>query len=179
MSAPTLNIRDAAEADLDAVREIYNHEVRNSICTFGTQTINREGMIKWYASRDMSRHPLLVCDRGGEIAGWASLSKWSDRAAYDKAGETSVYVHADHRGTGVGRALYDELIHRARAIGYRVLIARVAVPNPSSERLHEAVGFVDVGLMREIGEKFGRLIDVRLMDLHLQHGDRAGGSGLP
>jgi phosphinothricin acetyltransferase len=174
MSAHTTHIRDATTAHLEAIRDIYNREVRESICTFDTQEASADRMRAWFDSHRDGHHPILVSHREGTIAGWASISAWSSRSAYEKVGETSVYVHRDHRGHGVGRTLYDELIDRAHSLGYRVLLARVAVPNPPSERLHEAVGFADIGLMREIGEKFGCLIDVRLMDMHLAHPSERG-----
>lgn len=174
MGAQEMHIREATLDDLEAIRAIYNREVREFICTFDTQEADAPRMKSWFESREDGRYPILVCERHGSIAGWASLSTWSNRSAYNKTGEASVYVHHDHRGHRVGRALYEDLIARARALGYRVLIARVAVPNPTSERLHESMGFRDIGLMREVGEKFGRRIDVRLMDMHL---DRAPDGG--
>ncbi|MEQ9617388.1 MAG: N-acetyltransferase family protein [Phycisphaerales bacterium] len=164
-------IRLAGAGDLDAICAIYNREVETSICTFDTEPRTGERASRWFEQYRHERFPLTVCDVGGEVAGWASISKWSDRCAYDKAGETSVYVHAAHRGRGYARLLYADLIERARTVGYRVLLARLAIPNPSTERLHESVGFRDIGIMRNIGEKFGRLIDVRFMDLQLDEPD--------
>jgi len=168
-------IRLATLADLDAVCEIYNHEVRTSRCTFDTDPMEGECAIGWFNSHPSDRFPLTVCESNSVIVGWASLSSWSVRCAYDKAAETSVYVHKDARGQGLSSLLYADLIARARALGYRVLLARVALPNAASERLHESVGFQEIGIMRNIGEKFGELVDVRLMDLQLAETEPGAG----
>jgi len=160
-------VRPAVAGDLGRICEIYNHEVLHSACTFDTELLEGERSRAWFRTHSPDKHPIIVLEAAGEIAGWASLSAWSGRCAYDKAAETSVYIHQDHRGKGYARILYEALIEKSRSLGCRVLIARLALPNPASERLHESVGFSEIGLMRNIGEKFGRLIDVRLMDMQL------------
>jgi phosphinothricin acetyltransferase len=161
------SIRDAATRDLDAIFAIYNREVEESTATFDTEprVVGIDDV--WLTDRDASRHPVLVASVEGEVVGWASLSPWSSRPAYARTAEESVYVRADHRGRGVGRTLLDALIERARAGGLGVLVARIAEARPESVRLHESLGFERVGTMRACGEKFGRLLDVELMDLHL------------
>jgi len=165
--AQTPTVRLSTLDDLASICEIYNHEVLNSSCTFDTEPLEGRRAEAWFRSHTKPQYPLTVCVCSGIVVGWASLSAWSGRCAYDKAAETSVYIQQKHRGRGYSTVLYEDLIARARALGYRVLIARLALPNPASERLHERVGFTDIGLMRNIGEKFGELIDVRLMDMQL------------
>lgn len=98
---------------------------------------------------------------------WASLSSWSARQAYDGAAESSVYVAPGAQGRGVGRALMGELVAGVRAEGIGVIVARVVDQNPAGVRFHERVGCSTAGIVPRIWEKFGRLLDVRLMDLHL------------
>ncbi len=160
-------IRLATIEDLDAICAIYNHEVAHTTATFDTEPRAGERAAAWFTGHDPARHPITVCESGGVVAGWASLSAWSERCAYDGAAETSVYVQTEFRGRGIARLLYDDLIERAKRHGFTVLLARLAIPNKPTERLHEAVGFREIGVMRRIGEKFGERIDVRLMDLHL------------
>lgn len=159
-------VRDALASDADAINAIYNHEVEHGTATFDTEPITHQRRLQWLATHG-PRHPVLVAERSGVVAGWASLSPWSPRRAYDRTAEVSVYVSPDHRGAGVGRQLLAELIDRARVVGLAVLIARIAGPGEASSRLHRAAGFEPVGLMRRVGEKFGRLIDVEILDLHL------------
>ncbi|MCC6228243.1 MAG: N-acetyltransferase [Phycisphaerales bacterium] len=161
-------IREANDADLDAIFAIYEREVLTGTATFDTETKSPAQRAEWLATHRSPRTPAIVAEvHGGVIAGWASLSPWSNRCAYARAAENSVYVHADHRGKGVGGALLDDLIARARRTGLGVILARVVEGNPASVTLHESRGFQTIGIMRRVGEKFGRILDVRLMDLHL------------
>ncbi len=160
-------IRHASPEDLSAIFEIYDREVLHGTATFDTEPKSPAERLAWFREHAGPRRPLLVGEVEGRVAGWASLSAWSARCAYARAAENSVYVHADYRGLGLGRLLLDTLIERARAAGLGVLLARIAEPNPASVRLHERAGYQTIGVMRRVGEKFGRVIDVRLMDLHL------------
>ncbi len=162
-------IRDAVVADLPAIFEIYNEQVTHGTATFDTEPRVLPRDEAWLTARDFSRHPVIVAVDDAEIVGWASLSQWSPRKAYDRTAEESVYVRADKRGQGLGALLLREIVARARRPGspVRVLIARIADSNPVSIRLHEAAGFARIGTQRRCGEKFGRVLDVELMDLHL------------
>ena len=160
-------IRDATPADLPRIFEIYNREVEGGIATFDTEPRIAGVDDGWLTGRE-AFHPVLVAVTGGEVVGWASTGPWSPRGAYRRTGEVSVYVDDSARGKGLGGELLRELIERARAEGtVKVLLARIAQPNPASVRLHEACGFRSFGTQRRCGEKFGRVLDVELLDLHL------------
>ena len=163
-------IRNATLEDLPAVFAIYNEQVLDGTATFDTvpREVGRDDA--WLTDRDPARHPVLVAETGGEVVGWGSLSPWSERRAYDRTAEESVYVHSSHRSKGIGRALLAALVERGRAAEIGVLVARIADAQPASVALHESVGFVRFGTQRRCGEKFGRLLDVELMDLHLDGG---------
>jgi phosphinothricin acetyltransferase len=161
-------IRPAAEADLPGIFAIYDHEVLHGTATFDTEPKSAAGRLDWLRDDAGGRYPILVADSGGEIAGWARLHAWSNRCAYARAAENAVYVDRARRGQGVGHALLAELIRLAPARGVCVLLARIVDGNPASLALHEAHGFQTIGLMRRVGEKFGRVLDVRLMDRHLE-----------
>jgi phosphinothricin acetyltransferase len=113
-------------------------------------------------------HQFLVAEAGREVIGYAYACRWADRAAYDWSVETSVYVDAAHQGEGVGRALYAELFTRLRAQGFRVAVAGITLPNPASIGLHESIGFVPIGALRDIGWKEGAWRDVGYWQLYLQ-----------
>jgi phosphinothricin acetyltransferase len=105
-------------------------------------------------------HQFLVAEDGGEVIGYAYACRWAERAAYDWAVETSVYVDGAHHGKGVGRALYTKLFERLAAQGFRIAVAGVTLPNPASIGLHESMGFEPIGALRDIGFKEGRWHDV-------------------
>lgn len=159
-------IRTAQAEDLDGIFAIYDREVLSGISTFETIVKPEEARSAWLEGHAPERYPVAVATDGA-ILGWGSLSAWSERCAYARAAEVSVYVHHDHRGKGIGSALLADLIRRAGTIGYSVLLARIAQPNPASDHIHKRAGFRTIGVMRRVGEKFGRVLDVRLMDLHL------------
>lgn len=135
----------------------------------------------WLRGHDPARHPVIVAtaltaaresgnDRAAEperILGFASLSEWSNRCAYARAAEISIYVDAQARGCGVGGRLLAGLIERARRSEVRVLLARIVADSVASIRMHRSAGFAHIGTMRRVGQKFGRILDVELYDLHL------------
>jgi phosphinothricin acetyltransferase len=162
-------IRDATAADLDAIFAIYDRVVLHGTATFETVVRTPRERAEWFAAHDRSLYPVVVADEGGRIGGWARLYPWSPRPAYIRTAENAVYVDEAHRGRGLGRALMEELIRRARASGViKNIVARVVVGNPASAGLHRALGYQTIGVMRRVGEKFGRVLDVELMDLHLE-----------
>lgn len=164
-----MRIRPASERDLPAIAAIYNHEVAHGVATFDTEPWDRESTARWFAAHDPSRRPVLVAVAGdGTVVGWASLSDWSTRCAYLRAAENSVYVHAEHRGRGVGRMLLEAVLDRAPGSGVKVVLARIETSGVASRALHIACGFVSVGVMHRVGEKFGRVLDVELFERSLE-----------
>ena len=168
-ASPT--IRPAGPHDANAIREIYNEAVETTTATFDTQARSLPEQRQWLAHHG-ARHPVLVAEVHGAVVGWVALSPWSDRRAYDGTGEVSVYVGSRSRGLGIGRALLESIVLKARGLDFHTILARVAEGNPISRQLHVAAGFTPVGVMHEVGRKFGRFLDVELLELHL--GPRAG-----
>ena len=162
-----LTIRSAETGDLERIFEIYNHEVLHGTSTFDTEPRTLDRDADWLRSRDASRHPVLVAVLEDQVIGWASLSPWSDRGAYARTAEASVYLDKAHRGHGYGTQLLARLIVRAREAGLRVLIARIAEANAHSVGLFARQGFKRTGTQRRVGEKLGHVLDVELMDLQL------------
>ncbi len=159
----TVDIRLATEPDLPGIFFIYDREVREGVATFDTEVKTAAERQQWFADHRLPRHPLIVALEADEIVGWGSLSPWSARCAYIRTAENSVYVRAGCQGRGIGKALLADLLERGRAAGLGVIAARIVEGNPASIRLHEAFGFETVGVMRRVGEKFGRILDVRIM----------------
>jgi len=157
-----LVIRRALPADLDAITEIYNEAIATTTATFDTEPKSSSERVTWFQAHG-DRHPVLVADLSGKVVGWACLSPWSDRRAYADTAETSFYVKSEHRGQGVGRQLKAAVIDEARKLGFHTLIARVAEGSRESIHLNESFGFRHVGTLKEVGRKFGRLLDVHIL----------------
>jgi phosphinothricin acetyltransferase len=155
-------IRRAALDDLAAITEIYNVAILTTTATFDTEPKTVEQRLEWFHSHD-DRHPLLVAVLAGQVVGWASIGRWSERRAYDDTAETSFYVKSEFRGRGIGRQLKEAIIVAARRLRFHTLIARVADGSDASLHLNESCGFVHVGTLREVGRKFGRLLDVHIL----------------
>ena len=158
----SLTIRKAVLTDLDAITGIYNEAILTTTATFDTEPKSAAERLNWFQSRT-GRHPILVAVLEGKVVGWSSLTEWSDRRAYDDTGETSFYVKSEFRAQGIGRKLKEALIDEARRLNYHTLIARVAEGSNESLHLNESYGFVRVGTLKEVGRKFGKLLDVHIL----------------
>jgi len=149
-------------ADAEAIRRIYNIEVIGSTATLDLVPRTPEEQASWMVAHS-GVYQVIVGDEGGEVVGFASLSPYRPRPGYATAVEDSIYVAAQHRGKGVGRALLDEAVVMARTHGFHSVIARVGAAQEASVALHQACGFDLVGIEREIGRKFGRWVDVTIL----------------
>ena len=153
-----MNLRELRAGDWPAVRAIYEDGIRSGDATFETETPSWE---RWDAAHPELR---LVAERDGSVVGWAALSPASARDCYRGVGEVSVYVAAEARGDGLGRALLDELVERSEQAGYWTLSAGVFPENEASLRLHKACGFREVGVRERLGELGGVWRDVVLLE---------------
>ncbi len=157
-----LNIRPAIEADVASITEIYNEAIQNTSATFDTELKTLEDRYQWFRSHD-EKHPVLVAVIDEKVIGWATLSKWSDRCAYDSTAEVSVYVHYEHRDQGIGKRLLEVLTLEGEKAGLHTLISRITQGNEKSIYLHTRLGFENVGVLKEVGKKFGKYLDVHMM----------------
>lgn len=160
-------IRTARAEDLPAVTAIYNDAVARTTGTFDLEPRTDAQQREWFAKHG-PEHPVIVAEDGGRVVAWGSLSPWSDRCAYARCAEVSVYAEEAARGRGLGGLLLDELIRRARATPARQLLARIVDGNEASLRLHARRGFVEAGRLRRVGEKFGRVLDVLILQASLE-----------
>jgi phosphinothricin acetyltransferase len=158
-----VHVRPARPEDAEAIRAIYNAEVTGSTVTFDMVPRTAEEQLHWLTARS-GAHAVLVAEREGAVAGFASLSPYRDRPAYSTTVEDSVYVDEDHRRGGVARALLEGLLDTATAHGFHAMIARIVGGHEASIGLHKRCGFEVVGTEREVGRKFGRWLDVVVME---------------
>ncbi len=170
-----VTVRPATHGDLEAITEIFNEAILKTTASFYLTERTVEDRREWFESHG-KRHPVLVAEADGNVAGWAALSQWEVREAYDGTAETSFYVKEESRGQGIGRQLKTAIIEEARRLGFHTLIARAAGESDASIHLNESFGFEKVGTMKEVGRKFGRLIDVHIFQLMLHETGSDSGS---
>lgn len=166
MPAQTL-IRPAAESDLVAINDIYNHYVLHSTCTYQEEPESLEGRRQWFRHHS-EKHPVIVAELDGQVAGWGSLSAFHPRSAYRHTVENSVYVHHQHHRHGLGSLLLQELIIHARNQGHCAIIAGIDAGQTASVALHSKFNFEEVGRLKRVGLKFGCWLDVIYMELILK-----------
>lgn len=157
-----LILRRAEIEDLSCIRQIYNEAVQTTVATFDTEPKTLEEQRAWFENHG-PRYPIFVAEADGVISGWASLSKWSERRAYSDTAEISLYVKEEFRGRRIGKKLLEAILEEGERVGLHTVIARIAGENRVSIHLHESLGFEHIGVMREVGRKFGKLLDVNLM----------------
>ena len=155
-------VRPATTTDAQAIREIYNIEVLGSTVTFDLVPRSDDEQVEWMDSH-AGVYPVIVAEDEGKVVAFASLSPYRPRPGYSTTVEDSVYVASSHRGAGVGKLLLGELVDRGMAHGFHSVIARIVGDHSASIALHRSCGFELVGIEREVGRKFGRWLDVALM----------------
>ena len=163
----TSTIRLATKKDADQVQAIYSPVVLQTAASFELEPPSVAEMRK-RISTTLTTFPWLVCERGGEVMGYVYARAFRVRPAYQWSVETSVYVHAELRRSGIGRALYTSLLKLLVLQGYYNAYAGITLPNQPSVGLHEALGFKTAGVFREAGFKFGAWHDVGWWQLALQ-----------
>lgn len=163
-----MDIRDAGPADMDGVTAIYNEAVEHTTAIWNDTKIDTANRLAWFADRQRAGYPVLVAvDDDGGVLGYASFGDWRAWDGYRHTVEHSVYVRADLRGNGIGKALMLALIERARGIGKHVMVAGIEAKNAGSIRLHENLGFEHAGHLKEVGMKFGSWLDLAFLQLTL------------
>ena len=160
-----MEVRPATPHDAEAIRVIYNHEVEHTTATFDLVPRSLDDQRSWLTARSGVFSAVVATpgDDAGTVIGFAALSPYKERAAYRTSVEDSVYVRAGQQGRGVGRLLLTHLLDIATDSGFHAVFARIEAGGTASRGLHEACGFSLVGIEREVGRKFGRWLDVALM----------------
>jgi L-amino acid N-acyltransferase len=158
-----LTTRLATPNDAEAIRAIYNLEVTTSTVTFDLVPRSLDEQRRWVAARS-GAYAVVVAESSATVIGFGSLSPYKEKAAYSTSVEDSIYVHRDHQGRGVGKVLLAELLDVATTHGFHAMIARIVGGHEASIGLHRAFGFDVVGTEREVGRKFGRWLDIVVME---------------
>ena len=159
-------IRPVTIADAAAIADIYNWYIANTFITFEEEALSAEAMAERIQKAD-ANSPWIVLEGDNGVEGYAYATEWKGRCAYRYSRETSIYLDHDLHGRGKGRELYTTLIEQLKNTPVHVLIAGIALPNPTSVALHEKMGFFKIGQFQEVGSKFDQFIDVGYWQLLL------------
>ena len=160
-------LRQAVDADLDAILAIHNDAILNSTALWTDETVDRAEREEWLVTRVDAGNAVLVAVEDDAVAGFAAYAPWRWKSGYRNTVEDSVYIAAPYQGRGIGRALLVALIDHARGAGHHVMLADIESGNAASIALHESLGFVEAGRLREIGQKFDRWLDLTILQLDL------------
>ncbi len=164
-------IRLATELDWQQINDLRNHHIRTSTAIYTDVPLDQEAAAQMFGNRDASRHPIIVAELEGVFAGYAMLSRHDEKCGYSSVAEDSVYVADAAQGRGVGTALLSDLLERGRRGGLHSVLARVDSEQLASLGLHLKFDFGPVGVLREVGVKYGRRLDVVLLQKMLERED--------
>ena len=157
-----MNIRMAVLTDVPAILDIYNEAIVHTVATFDTVLRTLEQQEQWFALHG-DRYPVMVAEMDGRVVGWASMNPYSDRLAYERTAELSLYIYSEFRGQGIGKQLLVRILEKGKEAGLHTVLSRITEGNDSSIYLHKINGFEHVGVMKEVGTKFGQLLNVIMM----------------
>ena len=155
-----MTIRKADRADVPALCAIYNYYVEHTVCSFEIAPVSVSEMETRLETVQNSDLPFYVGEERGKVVGFCYVHPWKSRAAYQATLETTIYLDPQYVGAGRGAALYERLLESVDRQRVHALIACITIPNPSSIRLHERMGFRQVSHFRAVGRKFGQWLDV-------------------
>lgn len=162
------HLREANEADLEAILHIYNDAVVGSTATYDLEPVSLASRTDWFTARQAAGFPVLVAeDALGDVIGYATYGTFRALAGYAHTVEHSIYLREDHRGKGLGEGLLKALITKARAAGLHVMLGGIDGENKGSLRFHERLGFREVARMPEVGRKFDSWRELVFMQLIL------------
>jgi L-amino acid N-acyltransferase YncA len=171
MTSSGLLIRPSRDDDVAAIAAIYGHHVLNSVASFEEAAPNAEEMAKRRTELVGRGLPYLVAERGSKVLGYCYAGPHRTRIGYRFSLEDSIYIDPGEIGRGIGKALLTQVVERSAALGYRQMIAVIGGSETTgSIRLHAALGFTHVGVLINIGFKFGRWVDSVLMQRPLGQG---------
>jgi phosphinothricin acetyltransferase len=169
----TVTTRAATRADIQAITAVYAEQVLYGTATFELAPPDEPEMARRMDALLAAGYPYVVAERDGKVLGYAYAGEYRSRPAYRHTVEDSIYLATDARGQGVGGLLLRVLIEQSTALGFRQMIAVIGdSQNMASVRVHRAAGFSEVGVLKSAGHKFGRWLDVVLMQRTLGQGDR-------
>jgi len=160
-------VRAARQGDLGQILGIYNEVIRNSTAVYSEEEFTPSRGEQWFAAKADQGFPLIVAESNAEVVGFGTFGEFRAWPCYRYTVEHSLHVRADRRGQGIGRVLLEELLERAASMHKHVMIAGIDADNAVSIGLHRSLGFTQAGRFREVGFKFGRWLDLVVLEFRL------------
>lgn len=162
-----ITIKQATEADIPALLEIYNHVIVNTTAVYDYEPHTLAMRQQWFATKQQQGFPVFVAEENGEVLGFSSIGPFRAWAAYKHTVENSIYVAAAARGRGIAKLLMPPLIEAARQLKLHTMVAGIDASNEASIALHKKFGFTEVAHFKEVGYKFNRWLDLKFLQLIL------------
>lgn len=160
-------LRNAAQADLADILEIYNDAILQTTAVYHYAAQSLESRVQWFRQKAEGGFPVIVAQEDGRAVGFATYGPFRPWPAYKYTVEHSVYVHKDYRGKGIGKRLLQEIVRLASEREYAMMVAGIDTSNEDSIALHRKLGFTHAGTIRKAGYKFGRWLDLAFYELEL------------
>lgn len=161
------HIRPAEENDLAGILEIYNHAIIHTTAVYNYNAHTLDMRRQWWEEKKLAGQPILVAVLNNQVLGFASYGPFRAWAAYKYSFESSVYIHPNFQGKGLGKKLVQQLIEVAKKDKVHTLVAGIDAENQASIILHQKLGFEAVGHFKQVGYKFGRWLDLVFYQLLL------------
>jgi phosphinothricin acetyltransferase len=162
-----MQIRNATEADLQQMLDIYNEIIANTTAVFQYDLHTLEMRREWFAQKQKDGFPVFVAEENGEALGFSTIGPFRNWQAYKYSVENSVYVRTDLRGKGIGKLLLQATIDAAKEMKMHTIIAGIDASNEASIEMHKKFGFIEVAYFKEVGYKFDRWLDLKFLQLML------------
>lgn len=163
-----VTIRKATTADVPTILAIVNHAILHTTSNYLYDVQSLETQLAWFEDKKKKKFPVLVADYNGNTIGFGTYGTFREKIGYQFTVEHSVYIAEDFIGKGIGRLLLEALIEKAKSEGYHTMIGGIDAANKGSIAFHKKLGFVENGVLKEVGFKFGKWLDLQFMQLILK-----------
>ncbi len=160
-------IRKATAADVPNILVIENHAILHTTSNYLYDIQSLEAQLQWFEDKEKKKFPVLVADYNGNAIGFGTYGTFREKIGYQFTVEHSVYVADEFINKGIGRLLLEALIEKAKLEGYHTMIGGIDAANKDSIAFHKKFGFVENGILKEVGFKFGKWLDLQFMQLIL------------
>jgi len=163
-----IQIRKATVTDIPAILDIVNYSILHSTAIYDYDARDLKQQQQWFVEKESLGLPVIVAEIDGKVVGFGTYGSFRVKVAYKFCVEHSVYVNDNYKGRGIGKLLLKQLIELAQLGGYHTMIGCIDAENGGSIAFHEKFGFKVTGTLTEVGFKFGRWLDLVLMQLILK-----------